>query len=831
MQNREGILIKPEQRTLASEITSLGLFGLALFSFLALLTYVPGDPSFFSNIKDNAQNACGRIGAMVSSLLLSTFGLGAFLLPILFAFIGTLLFKKEGGWVKTLSTISGMVISIFALTTFLSLQWKYWSYSNTLLLTGGNFGYWLSQILKKEFNTAGSSIVTLFLFFIALAFSTPLSISLIISKVFKFISKAAWKFIKVIFTYFSYLIGLFALRATQRLNTMFYNAISKLKNIENKTPQLPFDLPKPETPKEVVPTELSQSISVLTESQNIQETPMIEPQILPPETNPLVAKLETQEDSKEDIKENIKKQGIKTLKNFSLQKGFWKLPPIEFFKKPPKIESSIDREKLIQNSQILKQKFMDFGIDGEITAVRPGPVITLYEFRPGPGIKLSRIAALADDLSMALSAQSVRILAPWPGKSVVGIEIPGEIRETVFLREFLQHSDFFGPKYTIPIVMGKDIGGQVVLSDLARMPHLLCAGQTGSGKSVFMNALICSLFYRFTPENLRMILVDPKFIEFRAYQDVPHLLLPVVDDPKQAAIAMKWAVREMDRRYRILALMGTRNLAAFNQKIEEMGTDVVKDILISEENNDATCSHISGHISGHFSGNDWMDAFEPDEEGIPQVGKLPYIVIIIDELADLMMVARKEVELSIARIAQKARAAGIHLIAATQRPSTDVITGLIKANLPSRVSFQLASYADSKTILDRSGADRLVGQGDMLFAPPGMSQLIRLHGPYVDDEEIHKITTFLKSQGKPVYRDEILIDNDDEQWNSESDGGDELFDQAVELVKRTSHASASFLQRHLKIGYNRAARMIETMEERGIVSQADGSRPREVLLK
>ncbi|MBI3535206.1 MAG: DNA translocase FtsK 4TM domain-containing protein [Deltaproteobacteria bacterium] len=434
MQNRQGILIKPEQRTLASEIISLGLFGLALFSFLALLTYMPGDPSFFSNIKDNAQNACGRIGALVSSLLLSTFGLGAFLLPVLFAFIGTLLFKKEGGWVKTLSTISGMVISIFALTTFLSLQWKYWSYSDTLLLTGGNFGYWLAQILKKEFNIAGSSIVTLFLFFIALTFSTPLSISLIISKVFKFISKSMWKFIKVLFTYFSYLIGLFALRVTQRLNTYFYNAISKLKNIENKTPPLPFDLPKPETPQGVVPTELSQSISVLTESQNIQNTPMVEPQILPPETNPLVAKLETQEE--------IKKQGINTLKSFSTQKGpqkgLWKLPTIEFFKKPPKIESSIDREKLIQNSQILKQKFMDFGIDGEITAVRPGPVITLYEFRPGPGIKLSRIAALADDLSMALSAQSVRILAPWPGKSVVGIEIPGEIRETVFLREFLQ---------------------------------------------------------------------------------------------------------------------------------------------------------------------------------------------------------------------------------------------------------------------------------------------------------------------------------------------------------------------------------------------------------
>ena len=425
---------------------------------------------------------------------------------------------------------------------------------------------------------------------------------------------------------------------------------------------------------------------------------------------------------------------------------------------------------------------------------------------------------------MALSAQSVRILAPLPGKSVVGIEIPSDTREIVYLREFLQHPDFYGAKHSIPVVMGKDISGQTYLSDLARMPHLLCAGQTGSGKSVFMNGLICSLFYRFTPDELRMILVDPKFIEFRSYQDIPHLLLPVVDDPKHAATALKWAVREMERRYRILAKVGARNLAGFNQKVDEMGSDVVHDLLFSEDNQTETITQTSG--------GDWIEAFEPDESGAPRVGKLPYIVVIIDELADLMMVARKEVEISIARIAQKARAAGIHLVVATQRPSTDVITGLIKANLPSRVSFQLASYVDSKTILDRAGAERLLGQGDMLFIPPGVSQSIRLHGALVDDDEISKITSFLKSQGKPVYREEILLagDDDDEDGEGEEDM-DELFDEAIELVKRSGHASASFLQRHLKVGYNRAARMIEKMESRGIVGPADGARPREVLLR
>ena len=500
----------------------------------------------------------------------------------------------------------------------------------------------------------------------------------------------------------------------------------------------------------------------------------------------------------------------------------WKLPPIDFLRTPPKVEGQVDKEKLLENSQILKQKFADFGIDGEVTAVRPGPVITLYEFKPAPGIRVSKIAALADDLSMALSAQSVRIIAPLPNKAVVGIEIPSEMRETVFLRDFLQHTDFHGTKHVIPIVMGKDIGGQPYLSDLARMPHLLCAGQTGSGKSVFMNGLICSLLYRFTPSEMRLILVDPKFIEFRGYQDLPHLLLPVVDDPCHANTALKWAVREMDRRYRILAMMGARNLATFNQKVDEMGIAAVRDFLCSEENQPKGLEKMSG--------GDWINSFETDSNGSSEIGKLPFIVIIIDELADLMMIAKKDVEISIARIAQKARAAGIHLVIATQRPSGDVITGLIKANVPTKVSFQLASYIDSRTILDRPGAERLLGQGDMLFIPPGVSQVLRLHGAYVDDDEIGKITTFLKEQGKPAYRDEILVDDEDELEDDEENASDELFLTAVELVQKNGHASASFLQRHLKIGYNHAAKIIEDMEARGIVGPPDGARPREVLV-
>ena len=830
------------RKNISVEVGSIFVLGLGLFICVALFSYHAADPSMFSSGLDIPLNACGRVGSYLAASLLNVFGLGAFLFPAALFFVASSIYRGEGR-VKVAGILGSMTAAVSSFTVFLALQWKSWTFGQGVLLTGGILGEWIAVALQSQLNYFGSSLVSFMIFSVSMVIATPVRLTQLVIQGVRILGLLtlrllAWLAFQV-----------FSLARRGALAAWFtgYQWIqSKIYQAQQKDVALQT---------QPAPTLLSETQSYSVEKMSLHDSSDLESSESTVELNshddvevlPMSAAVSPSQTSlhgesgqgelgiereikilPREVPSNSGSAGLQSKAvraSVQTKRGNWKLPVIDFLKKPPVVESSVDRSRLIANSQILKQKFADFGIDGEVTAVRPGPVITLYEFKPGPGVKVSRIAALADDLSMALSAQSVRILAPLPGKSVVGIEIPSDTRETVYLREFLQHPDFYGSKHSIPVVMGKDIGGQTYLSDLARMPHLLCAGQTGSGKSVFMNGLICSLFFRFTPDELRMILVDPKFIEFRAYQDLPHLLLPVVDDPKQASIALKWAVREMERRYRILAKVGARNLASFNQKVEEMGAEVVQDLLFSEENATET--------STSMSGSDWVEAFDPDETGAPRVGKLPYIVVIIDELADLMMVAKKEVEISIARIAQKARAAGIHLIIATQRPSTDVITGLIKANLPSRVSFQLASYVDSKTILDRAGAERLLGQGDMLFVPPGVSQSLRLHGAYLEDDEIGKITSFLKAQGKPAYRAEILLaEEEDEAEEAEQDEAeDELFRQAVDLVKHSGHASASFLQRHLKVGYNRAARMIETMESRGIVGPQEGARPREVLIR
>jgi S-DNA-T family DNA segregation ATPase FtsK/SpoIIIE len=485
--------------------------------------------------------------------------------------------------------------------------------------------------------------------------------------------------------------------------------------------------------------------------------------------------------------------------SFMQAEGKFRLPDISLLEKMDESVSRPDQESLLMNSRILEKKLADFGVEGKVIEVCPGPVITMYEFEPAPGVKISKIVGLADDLAMALKSPSIRVVAPIPGKGALGIEIPNANRQPVVIRDVISGQEFIQQKGKLTLALGKDTMGKPVVANLGRMPHLLVAGATGTGKSVCLNAIIVSLIYRATPEEVRLLLIDPKRIELSSYEGIPHLLHPVVTDAKKANIALKWAVTEMQRRYELLNLKGVRSIDRYNQAVAKTATRRPK------------------------PGSGPVDGQELEDE------PLPYLVIIIDELADLMMVASREVEESIIRLAQMARAAGMHLILATQRPSVDVLTGIIKANIPARISFQVSSRVDSRTILDTSGAEALLGAGDMLMLPPGTAKLQRIHGAYVSEVEIRRITEFLRKQRKPSY-DETVLEYQERAENGEGDAEqDEKYEEAARLVLETRQASISMLQRRLRVGYNRAARMIEMMERQGLVTPTDGTRPREVL--
>ncbi len=487
-------------------------------------------------------------------------------------------------------------------------------------------------------------------------------------------------------------------------------------------------------------------------------------------------------------------------------RGGHQLPPLNLLDLVPTQRAQFDPEELRRIAHTVEETLSSFKVTGSVTDVRVGPVVTTLEFLPDSGISVRRIASLADDLAMALCAVSVRVVAPIPGKGVVGIEIPSPQRMNIYLRELLASPEFRDSGMALPCVLGKDVEGRPVVADLTKMPHVLVGGTTGAGKSVGVNGMLLSMLFTRSPEELRLLLVDPKKLEFKMYENIPHLLHPVVVEPKQAAAALAWACREMDQRYEILARWDTRNITNFNQKVER------------------ELAAWTPQKARQYAPKDW-----PPDEAPPTPAKLPYIVIIIDELADLMLVAKKEVEGSIARLTQMARACGIHLIVATQRPSVDVVTGLIKSNLPTRVSFKLRTAIDSRTILDAGGAETLLGRGDMLYLP-NSGDLARCHGAFVGDDEVGRVVEFLRAQGEPDYvaavTAEPAVGGDPEADDAERD---ELYRQAVDVVTAAGKASTSLIQRHLKIGYNRAARIIELMESAGIVGPADGARPREVL--
>ena len=778
------------------EIWGIIFLCLLAFVFVSFISYHPLDPSLNSvSSTQEVHNLAGLVGSYTSDILFQTFGLSAFALLFPLLIITISCFFPNAIARKSVKFLGFFLLLIFS-TSLFSLIFKTISYHNQNLLAGGLMGHLVTSFLLPYFNPVGTYILMLGGFFITLV----LALNLSFISVLKFLGFGSLRLLS--------LFSIFKFFRLPRFKKPSFPTFSTPVIAQAQVASFPK--------RDIVYTDEPILID------DFEEDPIIDKTKPPPfpRTTPSSGGIEFADEPipqpppvivapSASAKPPVKKKDFS--QRFSIDflkpQGNFKLPKLDLLSDPPQENLTIDKETLFKNSKILEQKLRDFNIEGRVVEVRPGPVITVYEFEPAPGIKVSKIVNLADDLSLALSALSVRIVAPIPGKSVVGIELPNDRRQLVTLKEILLNNEFKSLKYRLPLALGKTISGDPMISDLARMPHLLVAGATGSGKSVFINSIICSFLFRYTPDQLRFLFIDPKMLELSLYENIPHLLLPVVTDPKKAARALKWAVEEMDRRYLLMTKFGVRNIDSYNKKLEDTPEEDLELL--------------------------WKQS-SSEEEGARSIelpDKLPYIIIIIDELADLMMVASKDVELSVARLAQMARASGIHLLLATQRPSVDVLTGLIKANFPARISFQVSSKIDSRTILDCSGAEKLLGSGDMLFLPPGTARVVRIHGAYVADQDIKQLVYFLRGQGKPQYNEEILEKRYDESDVEFDEEDTELYEEAVELVRQCRFASISMIQRRLRIGYNRAARMIEQMEVEGIVGPADGAKPREVLIR
>lgn len=735
------------------------LMMLALFLLIALWTYNTGDPGWSFQGNDQAvSNAGGRAGAWFADFFLHLFGYLAYLAPLVVAYIGFLVFKgredvlpRSHAWWMVRGL--GLLLAIIAGAGLCSLH-----FLDPDVQPGPTAGGILGDLvvggLYPTFSGQGTTLILLAMFLAGLTLFTGIS----------------W--LQLMDT-----VGRWTLSGILRLKTGFQDFLDNRRERKNTREQRK----RRET-----------AVKKAVEKKATRKPVRIEP---------VVARVEP---SKREQKERQKK-----LFNDKDPGG---LPKVSLLDAPTAPANPVSAEALEAMSRLVELKLADFNIEAEVVEVHPGPVITRFELDLAAGVKVSKITNLAKDLARSLSTISVRIVEVIPGKSVIGLEIPNESREIVRLREVIASRQFDDLNSPLTMALGKDISGNPVVINMAKMPHLLVAGTTGSGKSVGLNAMILSILYKSTPEQVRMIMIDPKMLELSVYEGIPHLLTPVVTDMKEAANALRWCVGEMERRYRLMSKLGVRNLAGYNRKIR----DAKK---AGEEIPDPT----------------WT-ATDDLEETPPNLEPLPSIVVVIDELADMMMIVGKKVEELIARIAQKARAAGIHLLLATQRPSVDVITGLIKANIPSRIAFQVSSRIDSRTILDQMGAEQLLGQGDMLYLPGGTSIPVRVHGAFVDDDEVHRVVEDWQSRGEPTYEDAITSGEMDMAIPGMPGGGgeeggevDELYDQAVRIVTESRRASISGIQRRLKIGYNRAARMIEEMESAGVVSEMQSNGSREVL--
>jgi len=791
-----------------NEIWGVFALLLGLFTLASLFFFRVEDISFYtSHPHVPVYNYTGVIGAYLAFGLFVTFGLSAYMIPLLFLLWSGCFFLQRVPE-KKIFKFAGLGISLFSTATLVAISVAPESRFNE----GGAVGYLAGTHLLRYFGLVGSYIVASSCLLLSLLLATDFLLYPLIRGFLEKVQMTASSFFAALSSFGRHmgdLIVKFAPRKEAKTAAAPKQKLTLLPKKEKEKAKLPEPVKMPDVELKVTKyrpdlTEGSADAAeelkkmVLAESQkNLPVKKEIEkPAEKKGMTSPQVAaalsaisKADKLEDSHEGAHD-----GVIGSKPSAIEYQF---PPLDLLKKAlPGVAGAGD--DLTANSRILEETLARFGIQVKVVEIEQGPVITRYELLPAPGVKVNSITSLQDDIALALKAMSIRLIVPIPGKSAIGIEVPNSISSVVSLRELIDSPLFKSKKSELPLVLGKDTSGKTLIADLAGMPHIIIAGTTGSGKTVCVNSIIISLLYHATPDQLKLVMIDPKMVEMAVYNRVPHMLTPVVTNVKKAAHTLNWVVNEMENRYKLLATVGVRNIQAFNSR------------PLSEE----ALAEIADKQS---------------ENVIP--AKLPYIVVIIDELADLMMVAQDKVEGAIARLAQLARAVGIHLIVATQRPSVDVITGVIKANFPARISFKVASKVDSRTILDQGGADKLLGKGDMLFLKPGMEKLIRGQAPYVTDDEINGVVEFWANQAKPDYHPEIASAQEGRGANAEGAGEkDEIFDEAVAVVMETGQASTSNLQRRLRLGYTRAARIIDQMEAEGLIGPAQGAKPREIYM-
>ena len=772
------------------EVIGVVLIALSLLTLLSLVSFVPnglnatGAPAAAGS--SASQNLIGSVGALFASALFSLIGGAAYLFPLLLGLIGVRCFTQSDLSIR-LRYAGASLAALLFLSGFLHLEiTAVPTLSSGLIyrgMAGGYFGQLLAEGLRAYFASTGAHILIMAGLLVSVLFTTPVSLSEIARKL------PGWG-----------------------------NGLLTL--VRGWIPERPVEEAVPESPKKSKQKSSKSIRAVIEESlPDAAAEPELDWPVIQPSRRPTPEPAEAIE---EESDQPVFPAQAKT--------GDYILPdPALLLSEPSGPLGRVTEEEIKAQSDVLTRALTSFGIAGRVTEVRPGPVVTMYEFEPSPGTKVARIVNLADDLALALKAVSLRIVAPVPGKSVVGIEVPNLYRETVSMKEVMTSEAFSRAKSKLSLALGKDIFGAPLIADLKTMPHLLVAGATGAGKSVSLNTMLLSILFSARPDEVKLLLIDPKMLEFQTYDGIPHLLRPVITDPKSAARGLSWVVAEMERRYKLLSEAAVRNIDAYNRKVagaqgvleaeaaaKSDQPELPIQFLSEEERLSAGETALPEGSPGSF-----MPPKTPPEP-------LPYIVVMIDELADLMMVAPKEVEDKIARLAQMARASGIHLVLATQRPSVDVLTGLIKANFPARIAFQVSSKTDSRTILDANGAEALLGRGDLLYMASGTGRLMRGHGSFVSDEDVRRVVEFVKDQAKPAYNQELQIALKQEDAKEE-EALDEVYEQAKELVLSTGQASASLIQRRLRVGYPRAARMIEQMESDGIVGAAGRDGRREVV--